>query len=103
MKIGNVEIRNKFKPGKIVATQGAVALMEEQQVQASDFLKRHLEGDWGEETPPEDARLNESSLSEKNPGRLMSAYIIKGNKSKRLWVATEWDRSVTTLLTPEEY
>jgi hypothetical protein len=36
----------------------------------------------------------------KNGGRVLSSYDLRGDK---LWIITEADRSVTTLLTPEEY
>jgi len=34
--------------------------------------------------------------------RLLSAYVL-GKPHERLWIITEHDRSVTTLLLPEEY
>ena len=36
----------------------------------------------------------------KDGERLLSAYTLPGGE--RLWIVTEWDRSVTTLLLPEE-
>jgi hypothetical protein len=47
----------------------------------------------------EDKAENESSL--KYGFRLMSSYQI--TETKKLWVITEGDRSVTTLLLPAEY
>ena len=47
----------------------------------------------------EDKAENESSL--KYGFRLMSSYRI--TETKQLWVVTEGDRSVTTLLLPAEY
>jgi len=37
----------------------------------------------------------------KNGGRLFSAYQL--TQHSKLWIITEADRSVTTLLLPEEY
>ena len=51
------------------------------------------------ELPEEDVRENEWSLE--NGARLFSAYRTRTDE--KLWVITEWDRSVTTLLLPEEY
>jgi hypothetical protein len=62
-----------------------------------DAIQRHIQGDWGEMCP-EDKRENERAL--KNGTRLMSAYEIDGVK---VWVITEADRSVTTVLFPEDY
>jgi hypothetical protein len=47
----------------------------------------------------EDIRENEWSLE--NGARLLSAYRMRTDE--KLWVITEWDGSVTTLLLPEEY
>lgn len=48
--------------------------------------------------PPEDARENEFSL--RHGFRIVSSYRVAG---ERLWIITERDRSVTTLLLPSEY
>jgi len=88
----------KFSPGQIVATPGALAAMEEHQCQPLTLLARHLAGDWGA-LPAEDAQLNDEAL--KSDGRLLSSYPLGGDT--RIWVITEWDRSVTTFLLPSEY
>jgi hypothetical protein len=62
------------------------------------LLQRHLDGEWGD-ISEEDREANNSALE--NGGRLLSAYRI-GNGVK-LWVITEADRSVTTVLLPDEY
>lgn len=61
-------------------------------------LQRHWTGDWGS-VCEEDWEENELSLSEGY--RLLSAY--KDGKLPKIWIITEWDRSVTTVLFPEEY
>ena len=88
----------KFSPGQIVATPGALAAMEKHQCQPLTLLARHLAGDWGV-LPAEDAQLNDEAL--KSDGRLLSSYPLGGDT--RIWVITEWDRSVTTALRPDEY
>ena len=87
-----------FPAGRIVATPGALALLEEAQKSPSEFLSRHLRGDWGD-LCPEDKAENELSL--KHGFRLMSSYRISDGEN--LWIITEADRSVTTLLLPAEY
>src|SRR5579864_6625040 len=88
-----------FPSGRIVATPGALALLEEANKSPLEFLSRHLRGDWGEELCPEDKTENELSL--KNGFRLLSSYRV--NESGVLWVITEADRSSTTILLPSEY
>ena len=64
----------------------------------AEFLIRHKNGDWGA-LPAEDVQENERAL--RDGSRLFSAYDTR--LGSRLWVTTEWDRSITTLLLPAEY
>jgi hypothetical protein len=85
----------KFPLGQVVATANAAARLHP--LAMHDGLRRHAAGDWGN-VPPEDAAENELSLKE--GFRLMSAY---GEGEGRFWIITEADRSVTTVLMPEDY
>ena len=87
-----------FPSGRLVATPGALALLEQTKKLPVEFLSRHLRGDWGD-LDEEDKTENELSL--KYGLRLLSSYQV--SESEKLWVITEADRSVTTLLLPEEY
>ena len=87
----------KFQPGQIVATPGALEAFEASGESPLAFLQRHLAGDWGE-LSPEDIRENEFSLQ--HGWRLLSAYRL--STGVKVWVITEADRSVTTLLLPDE-
>lgn len=91
-------IEPKFPLGQVFLTQGARAVLEESNQDAFEFLSEHQMGNWGI-VGKEDAQENEFSL--KNGFRLLSAY--KTNKGEKLWVITESDRSLTTLLLPSEY
>ncbi len=88
---------SKFPLGQIVATPGALEALEDAH-QTMEFLQRHASGDWGK-VGAEDAAENE--LSVKEGFRILSAYTTKNGI--KLWVITEADRSVTTLLLPSEY
>jgi hypothetical protein len=87
-----------FPAGQIVATPGALALLEEAKRTPLEFIFRHLRGDWGD-LCEEDKTENELSL--KYGFRLMSSYEV--TNTEKLWIITEADRSVTTLLLPMEY
>ena len=87
-----------FELGQIVATPGALAALRKAGQQPGEFLTRHINRDWGD-LDEEDRKENEYSLE--HGFRLLSAY--KTNAADRLWIITEADRSVTTLLLPEEY
>ena len=61
-------------------------------------LRRHATGDWGE-LNTEDRLANENALLRGH--RLFSAYHSAAGV--KFYVITEWDRSVTTVLLPEDY
>jgi hypothetical protein len=88
----------KVSLGRVVATPGAVAALEEACESALGYLMRHASGDWGD-VPPEDWEENEFSLT--NDFRLLSSYTLRNET--RIWIITEADRSITTILLPEEY
>ena len=85
----------RFPIGKTYATPGALSL----EVDLTAYLLRHHCGDWGEELCDEDKQANEHSL--KDGSRLLSCYRTPAGD--RLYIITEWDRSMTTILLPEEY
>ena len=62
-----------------------------------DYLARHATGDWGE-LCTFDRRQNEIALSDGY--RVFSSYKVPAG---RVWIITEADRSITTILLPEEY
>ena len=61
-------------------------------------LYRHQRGDWGE-VGKDDAQANERAL--KQGERLLSIY--RTASATKFWVITEWNRSLTTVLLPEDY
>jgi hypothetical protein len=87
-----------FPSGRLVATPGALTLLEQTNKSPLEFLSRHLRGDWGD-LCQEDKAENELSL--RNGFRILSGYQV--SEIGILWIITEADRSVTTLLLPEEY
>jgi hypothetical protein len=86
-----------FALGQIVATPGALELLESAEEAPSEFIVKHVSGDWGE-ICDEDRELNDAALKEQS--RLFSAYTVGNDK---LWIITEADRSSTTLLLPSDY
>ena len=93
-----------FSPGQIVATPGAIDATTPNL--RGWLLDKHLSGDWGH-VDDEDKATNDDTV--KNDGRILSAYDIdflkpcKGYGDNCLWIITEADRSVTTLLLPDEH
>ena len=91
-------IHCKFNLGQLVITPAALQACQDSNQLPLEFLQRHWQGDWGE-VGQEDWQENELSLV--NGFRLLSAYIT--NNGTKLWILTEADRSVTTILLPSEY
>lgn len=85
----------RFPLGQLVTTANASLRLNTEEVLTA--LRRHACGDWGD-LCPEDTLANDSSVQE--GGRLLSAY---GEGDRRFWIITESDRSVTTILLPEDY
>lgn len=90
--------RQLFPLGHVVMTPGVAAL----QVDLMPYLNRHATGDWGE---LDDFDKRENDTAVKEGYRLLSAYAVPigDGKTERIWIITEADRSVTTILLPEEY
>lgn len=86
-----------FSLGQIVATRALLRYFERHQIDARRYLKRHVTGDFGDLDEEDKA---ENRLSIEHGFRILSAYTIAG---ERIWIITEADRSVTTLLFPSEY
>ncbi len=87
-----------FELGQVVATRGAIAALEEADQGPEEFLIRHVTGDWSN-LPEEDQKENEFSVE--HGFRIFSSYLT--NKEVKIYVITEADRSVTTLLLPADY
>ena len=88
--------KRSFPLGRVVATRTADATLSPEDVRKA--LDRHAACDWGDVCPA-DRKENELSLRE--GFRLFSVYHDRDGK--RFWIITEADRSVTTVLLPEDY
>lgn len=93
-----VKSPERFPLGHVVATPGAMVLLQKYKVLPQTVIERHVRCDWGE-LDEYDFRQNEEALEVGN--RLLSRYVIAPGAI--LWLITEWDRSATTLLLPSEY
>jgi hypothetical protein len=92
----------KFELGRLVLTTGVDTKMKADSsfktfVQLS--LDRYGQCDWGD-TCDEDKQTADESL--RDGERILAVYEHKDSNTK-IWIITEWDRSVTTILFPHEY
>jgi len=98
----------RFDPGQIVMTPGAIEALANHNALVSEYLLRHVSGDWGK-LDAVDERANNGAL--KTGLRLLSCYPLP--KGQTIWIITEavdlkagdhpLQRKLTTVLTPEEY
>lgn len=96
---------SRFALGQVVSTPGARAALVEVGEGWFSLVARHQAADFGE-LDAEDVALQNAALeAEKSDPemaeRMMSAYTLKSGV--KVWVITEADRSVTTILLPSEY
>lgn len=87
----------KFALGNVVITRNCLDWFNEKAIEPMPYYRRHASGDWGD-LDVYDKHLNDQALID--GGRLLSAYVVAGQK---LYVITEHDRSVTTMMLAEDY
>lgn len=82
--------------GQLTATPAALAALTQPEIVAA--IRRHASGDWGDVDAHDWAANNDALVY---GTRLLSAYT--SSKGIAFWVITEADRSVTTVLLPDDY
>jgi hypothetical protein len=82
--------------GQTVATPAALRVLTRPDIAAA--LRRHAAGDWGD-VDAHDRTANDDAL--RTGERLLSVY--RAANGTAFWVITEADRSVTTVLLPDDY
>ncbi len=101
--VQEIAAKPKFPLGQVLATPGAMDALEESDQSPTEFLRRHVIGDWGI-VCEDDKEANDQSLIDGS--RILSAY--RTSKGVKLWVITEavddeGNRAATTVLLPDEY
>ena len=87
-----------FELGDIIITQSALEKILELNIDANALIGLHVLGCW-DDLPESDRKANENAV--KCGGRIFSRYTYPENTI--IYVITEWDRSLTTVLLSEEY
>lgn len=88
----------RFDLGRTVATRGASPLCDHLVL----LLRRHHCGDWGD-LETEDKAANEHALMANL--RIVSKYSVQDEEgtSHLIYIITEWNRSMTTIMLASEY
>ncbi len=87
-----------FSLGECVITPRAREVLASISVETNDLLRRHQSGDWAD-MDQHDQAANRAALN--NNARVFSMYRLADQH--RVYVITEGDRLVTTILLPSEY
>lgn len=90
-----IPTQSLFSLGEIVITSNALSQLTPEEINSA--LRCHASGNWGTVCPNDGAMNNEALTT---GDRLFSAY---GSGERKFWIITEWNRSVTTILLPEDY
>lgn len=109
----------RFALGEVTVTAGAIEALAESNQHAVDFLRRHVQGDWGAsgqlelivltederrrgwEATDDSGKINASNLLQRQ-GDIMSEYSAATGRP--LWIVTSLNgRGGTTIFLPEEY
>ena len=91
----------KFPIKQIVMTQAASQLLVKHKKLAPDYVLKHRNLEQGS-LCEQDHALNLEAVDLGN--RIFSQYhLVPEDDTTRIWIITEADRSVTTILLPEEY
>ena len=95
-----------FRTGEIVTTNGiARAMMLDPGFleAVKECLTRHYKGDWGD-VGDESRRMNDEALEAERKGEFSdSLFSFYSFGDREVYIITESDRSVTTILFPDEY
>ncbi|MCW3481630.1 hypothetical protein OL229_19000 [Neisseriaceae bacterium JH1-16] len=90
--------RSRLPLGRLLATPAALSALQTANVSIFTLVNRHARGDWGD-VCDEDRQHND--LAAVAGERVLSSYSLPNGQ--KVWIITEWDRSVTTVLLPEDY
>lgn len=92
-----------WEMGQIVITRTLDAAINENpeaQREIAEAFNRYKMYDWGD-SDANDQEENDQAIL-KADRRILASYTLK-SINREIWIITEWDRSVTTLLFPEDY
>ena len=87
-----------FPLGQVVATPAALKAIEQCEHTPLHYILRHQRLEQGA-LGASDWQQNKDAIE--NESRVFSSFELP--TKQKVWIITEWDRSLTTLLLPDEY
>ena len=95
-------MKTRFRLGQIVMTRAInndIANNSKFAKEVLNCLRRYMNADFSDMEHQEDIDMNKTAI-ENGEDRIFATYnTYKG----KIYIITEWDRSVTTILYPEDY
>jgi hypothetical protein len=96
----------KFQLGKTVQTQGIAHESKDDPIFARNIqtiFTRYIGGDWGD-LCDDDKKMNDDAVAT-GDDRILASYLVPtaNAETKKVYIITEYDRSVTTVLFADEY
>lgn len=91
-------LQERLPLGRTLMTRAVADLVASGKVNPLPLIARHSACDWGD-VCAEDWCSNNRAV--RGNGLVLSSYEVSGDL--KVWIITEWDRSVTTLLLPSDY
>jgi hypothetical protein len=92
--------------GKVTIVTIAVATEAKRNPEFSKFvqmsLSRFILKDWAD-TASDSVEMNNEAVKEGNQDQLFAVYNTDLTAEGAIWIITEWDNSVTTILFPSDY
>jgi len=94
-------MKPSFSLGNVIATPAVIAFSDTHPVDLAKLLARHQSGDCCDEGGlSADEILANLDAILTGKGRIFSSYDIG---PQRIWIITEADRSLTTIMLPEDH
>ncbi|KWO50038.1 hypothetical protein [Burkholderia territorii] len=84
--------------GKLIATPAALYALQTADVSVYHLVNRHARHDWGDLC---EADRQRNDMAVINGARVLSSYTLPNHV--QVWIITEADRAVTTVLLSKEY
>jgi hypothetical protein len=87
-----------FPFGQLFISVGVTKLLSTEEI--STYLNRHTNGDWG--NADDELKQENDQVIKQKKGTILSIYTIAG-QDQEIWFHTDFERSATTVLLPNEY
>ncbi|WP_227874045.1 hypothetical protein [Cupriavidus metallidurans] len=93
-----VVTQRRLPLGRLFATRAASDVLQKAGISIFALINRHARHDWGDLRDEDRLKNDEAAATNQ---RVLSSYQL--SKRQKVWIITEGDRSITTVLLPDDY